>query len=142
MESSTGDSSGAYAPSYSNRDPGMNVPGKTCFLYEAMAQFACSLAENAHGYCFMIYIKHLPLKTTAKNYSTLIVCIFFSTLETKSGTAFSISELRSCILATKSTRVHFPRRGITTKGPFRTCLFTDWCVVYGWCCYWWYRWFI
>ncbi|GFG36438.1 hypothetical protein Cfor_00681 [Coptotermes formosanus] len=26
MESSTGDSSGAYAPSYSNRDPGMNVP--------------------------------------------------------------------------------------------------------------------
>jgi hypothetical protein len=47
MESSTSDSSNTYAPSYSNRDPGMNVPGKTCFVRYTMSTFACSVVENA-----------------------------------------------------------------------------------------------
>ena len=46
MESSTSDSSNTYAPSYSNRDPGMNVPGKTCFVRYALSTFGYSLVEN------------------------------------------------------------------------------------------------
>lgn len=48
MESSTSDSSNTYAPSYSNRDPGMNVPGKTCFVHYAMSTFVYWLVENAY----------------------------------------------------------------------------------------------
>jgi hypothetical protein len=92
MVSSTSDSSDTYAPSYSNRDPGMNVPGKV-FLCRAMSQFQCSVVENARCHCFQIYMKNLPLQMVEENYSNLLVCPFFSTLETKSGTTFSVSEL-------------------------------------------------
>jgi hypothetical protein len=41
MEPSATDPSNTYAPSYSNRDPGMNVPGKTALLSVAI----CSLSQ-------------------------------------------------------------------------------------------------
>lgn len=56
MESSTSDSSNTYAPSYSNRDPGMNVPGKTCFECYAMSTFGCSMVVN--GYLSLRYNSH------------------------------------------------------------------------------------
>ena len=56
MESSTSDSSNTYAVSYSNRDPGMNVPGKTCFVPYAMSTFGCAVVENA--YLCLLYNLH------------------------------------------------------------------------------------
>ena len=56
MESSKSDSSNTYAPSYSNRDPGMNVPGKTCLVHYAMSAFGYSLVENA--YLSLLYNLH------------------------------------------------------------------------------------
>ena len=56
MESSTSDSSNTYAPSYSNRDPGMNVPGKICFERYARSTFGWSMVENA--YLSLLYNSH------------------------------------------------------------------------------------
>lgn len=53
---STSDSSNTYAPSYSNRDPGMNVPGKTYSERYAISTFGCSVVENV--YVSLLYNSH------------------------------------------------------------------------------------